>query len=64
MKPEDCDHEHLVKVVDKLGPMLDAPVVTMRRGRTVITPGAQAKLLAWHYVCRDCGIALPTVWTS
>lgn len=55
----ECTHPRRIKVIDKLGPMLDVDHVHVYAGRTIITPGAQAKVVAWHHVCRDCGAALP-----
>jgi hypothetical protein len=49
----------VTKVIDKLGPMLDAPVVSVKDGVSVITPGAQAQVLAWHWVCRVCEATVP-----
>jgi hypothetical protein len=37
----------LVKVIDQLGPMLDAP-----------DGNAYAQVLGWHWVCRTCGQAV------
>ena len=54
----ECTHPRCTKVIDKLGPMLDEPVITTKKGKTVITPGATAKILAWHWVCNDCGTTI------
>ena len=55
----ECTHPQRTKVIDKLGPMLDVDHVHVYRGKTIITPGAQARVLAWHWVCRDCGTTIP-----
>jgi hypothetical protein len=42
----------LVKVIDKLGPMLDDPSVPS---------GAKAEVIAWHWVCRTCGATITSL---